>query len=353
MLIGLKALILLSSLMAAAPKPKSLIDYFRPLKPHGPLSKDVWGAATVGPRDPDNGLEDKELKQWSYWDGSILKGDDGKYHLFASRWEQSKGHNEWFNSKAVHAVSDRPDGPYVDKGLLWPDDQGGKGHNVIALRLPDRRYAVVISETRPGEVFVSNSPDGPWKSMGRIQVDTNGFDRNAGRASNTAIIVRPDGKFGMIARDGAIGISDNGILGPYKIQGPSIYSSVPNMPQHDLEDPVMWFSGGQYHVVVNCWSERKAFHLTSKNGIDGWTNRGLAYDPTIDFIRNRDGAPNRWNKLERPSVFLEDGHVAFFTFAVIDVPKEQDNGSPGHGSKIIVVPFDGKAMDRDLAKGRP
>ena len=75
----------------------------------------------------------------------------------AARWDQSKGHNEWWNSKAVHAVSDTLYGPYVDMGLLWPNDSGGKGHNVTALVMPDGTYAVVVSETRPGDVFTSKS----------------------------------------------------------------------------------------------------------------------------------------------------------------------------------------------------
>ena len=136
--------------------PKTFIDYFLPTPIIGSLSTNVWGAARVGPRDPKNGLEDETMKQWNYWDGQIIKAPDGKYHLFCSRWDQARGHDEWWNSKAVHAVSDNLIGPYVDKGLCWPGNEGGKGHNVTALILPDGRYAVVISETRPGMVFVSN-----------------------------------------------------------------------------------------------------------------------------------------------------------------------------------------------------
>jgi len=47
-------------------------------------------------------------------------------------------------------------------------------------------------------------------------------------------------------------------------------------------------------------------------------------------------------------VFLENGHVAYFTFAVIDVPKPQELGNDIHGSKVIVVPFDGVKFDRDM-----
>ena len=336
----------------AADGEKTLIDYFLPTPVVGPLVSNVWGAPGVFPRDPDNGLEDKTSKHWSYWDGQIIKAPDGKFHMFASRWDQARGHHGWGGSKAVHAVSDNLIGPYVDKGLCWPDNQGGTGHNVTALVLPDGRYAVVISETRPGTVFVSKSLDGPWEQLGLIQVATNEFSK-LGHMSNTSLMVRPDGNYEIVPRSGAILISTNGVLGPYVVQGPSIYPGIAGLPQKSLrnfEDPVVWFSGGLYHIVVNNWSERKAYHLTSPDGINGWTYRGLAYDPTRDFVRYTDGTLNHWNKLERPGVYLEAGHVVAFTLAVIDVPKDDEKGDDTHNSKVIVVPFDGVAFDRDMEK---
>jgi hypothetical protein len=136
------------------------------------------------------------------------------------------------------------------------------------------------------------------------------------------------------------------------VQGPSVYPAIDRLPKHDLqnlEDPVIWFSGGLYHIVVNNWSDRKAHHLTSKDGIHHWTYRGLAYDPTRDVARYTDGTVNHWEKLERPGVFLEHGHVVAVSLAALDVPKEQEKGNDNHGSKIVVLPFDGEALDRDLA----
>lgn len=329
---------------------KTLIDYFRPTPIVGALTTNVWGAPGIFPRDPQNGLEDATMTQWCYWDGQIIRAKDGKYHMFASRWDQARGHGGWGSSKAVHAVSDHLIGPYTDKGLCWPTNQNGKGHNVTALVLPDGRYAVVISETRPGEVFVSASLDGPWESLGKIQVATNEVVK-LGRMSNTSIMVRPDGNFEIVPRSGAILISTNGVLGPYLVQGPSVYPKIAGLPQTDLrnfEDPVVWFSGGQYHIVVNNWSQRKAYHLTSADGIHDWKFRGLAYDPHTDFVRYTDGTVNHWDKLERPGVFIENGHVAAFTLAVLDVEKQEEKGNDTHGSKVIVIPFDGAALDRDL-----
>jgi hypothetical protein len=352
---------------AARLGPKPFIEYFRPIPASGQLSKEVWGAATVAPRDPNNGLEDPTMKQWDYWDGKILRGPDGKYRMFASRWDQAKGHNGWFASKAVEAVSTSALGPYHDNGLCWPDNEDGKGHNVTALQQPNGGYAIVVSETRNGDVFTSTLIDGPWKYLGHISVNQDKFHSlgNPGdtaplqgpnprpwHASNVSLIVRPDSRFEIVQRSGQILIGKDNILGPYDVQGDSIYRGLPGLPQDHLdrlEDPVIWFSGGWYHILVNNWGDRRAYHIISRDGITGWKFQGLAYEPAADFIRYTDGTVNHWNKLERPSVLIENGHVTAVTLAVIDVPKQEENGNDGHGSKIIVIPFDGAAMDRDLA----
>jgi len=163
------------------------------------------------------------------------------------------------------------------------------------------------------------------------------------------------GGFLMIQRSGQILVSEKSLLGPYKVTGESIYRGLPGLPQfhlQSLEDPVIWFSGGWYHVLVNNWEQRRAYHLISRDGISGWKFQGLAYEPGADFIRYANGVVNHWNKLERPGIVLENGHVVALTFAVIDVPKEEQTPGSRHGSKVIVVPFDGAAMDRDLASVR-
>lgn len=346
--------------------PKAFIDYFKPM-PAAKLSKTAWGAKEVGPRDPRNGLEDTAMTQWNYWDGQILKGPDGKYRMFASRWDQARGHKGWGDSLATLAVSDKLFGPYRDLGLTWPDNQGGRGHNVTALRLDDGRYAAVVSETRSGDVFVSDKIDGPWRQLGTISYDQSRFQlvktpgdvaiqgdptATPAKAANFSVILRPDGAYQIVPRSGQILISRTGILGPYAVMGDSVYRGIAGIPQRDMrafEDPVVWFSGGWYHIVVNHWRERRAYHLISRDGITGWRVQGLAYEPGADFIRYADGVVNHWNKLERPAVVMDKGHVVAMTFAVIDTPKDAQTGGNGHGSKIIVVPFDGAAMDRDLA----
>ena len=320
------------------------MDCFEPMPIVGELTTDCWGSV-VGARDQSNGLEDRSNNYFCYWDGKILRDEKtGTYYMFASRWNESEGHYGWFGSNAVYATSDNLYGPYTDKGLLWADDQGGKGHNVWPLELkkhdPNGKYAIVVSETRGGDVFVSDSLDGPWKNIGSLQVNEGYWQ------SNTCLIVRPDGKYEIINRNGDIAISDD-LLGVYEVQTRNIWGQVRGMPTECIEDAVMWYSDGLYHVTVNKWDSRNAYYLTSENGIDGWKlNQGSAYQPDEDFLRYEDGTVNHWNKIERPNVYIEDGVVKAMTFSVIDVPKEQETGGDDHGSKVIVVPFDGEELHR-------
>ena len=50
------------------------------------------------------------------WCTSMLKGEDGKYHLFYSRWKKEYSFYGWLtHSEVAHDVSDSPAGPWAYK----------------------------------------------------------------------------------------------------------------------------------------------------------------------------------------------------------------------------------------------
>ena len=340
---------------------KSLVDFFLPMKPQKKLvSKGIWGDKNVLPRDINNGIEDNKLKNWCYWDGGIVKDDNGKYHIYCSRWGQNFPHSTGWkvDSKAIHAVSDNIMGPYKDLGVVWPQDDNGKGSNVFGLRMKDGRYAVITSEITPGKVFVSDSPNGPFKLLGEIKVDDNGFNDDLAHyskaphhMSNVQIMLRPDGRYMLIGRSTAIMISDNGILGPYKIMTDRVYANNPDLPKSYNEDPTLWYSGGMYHIVYNHWPSKTSYHFTSKDGISNWQYRGIAFKKDeFKIFKYTNGVINDWCFVERPTAYVENGHVTHFIFSVLDVHKGKDLANDNHGSKIVVVPFDGKGFDEYMQK---
>ena len=344
---------------------RQFMDCFLPMPVVGKLEESCWGARGVIPRDQDNGLEDKVLEDpaltgkvnYTYWDGTILRDEDGcgKYHLFASRWNEADGFEKvngeggWSGSLAVEAVSDCLYGPYNQRErVLWPDSQGGLGHNVYVFRLreddPAGKYAAIVSDTRPGDIFTTDSLDGGrWVYRGPVKLDRGYFFR-----ANICIILRPDGAYELLNRDGLIARCRGSILDTFQLEQENLWPQVEGLPTVNMEDPVLWYSGGLYHCVVNQWSTRKAFYIISENGLDGWKLAdGIAYSPTVDFLRYENSdVVNRWDKIERPGIYMEDGIVKAMTFAVLDLPKEEDKGNDGHASKVIVVPFDGEALNR-------
>lgn len=58
------------------------------------------------------------------------------------------------------------------------------------------------------------------------------------------------------------------LTGPYSVQGSSVFASATGIPDKSkLEDPSIWYSGGKYHLITNEWDIKKAFHLTSADGL--------------------------------------------------------------------------------------
>lgn len=332
---------ILSGDARAAPKP--LISYFRPTPIIGTLTTSGWGIGTSGPRDPDNGIED--IAHWRYWDGKIIKAPDGTYHLFCSKWPAADGIDGWLSdSVSVHATSKNVLGPYREIGPTYTY-QNSRGHNTTGLTLLDGTYAVLESAIVPGWIFTSPTLAGPFTYQGSIAWNGNGYNpQNV--TSNLQIAIGGDNRYWAIGSSGFV-LSSDKLLGTFQTLGPSIYPTIVGTNNGRAEDPIIWYSGGYYHVVYNYWDIRRAYHIMSVDGIHNWTSTGVAVDRTTDTFQYMDGTVNHWGNMERPNVYMENGHVAYFTFAVTDQNKDQSNNCCSTGSKVIVVPFDGASFDND------
>jgi len=368
--VGIATAVLLAYVgLAGTASAKPFEDYLQPTPIVSPLSSASWGTAAL-PRDLSNGIESAMgagvHPQWYYWDGEIIPAKDGKYHMFMSTFDANSNFGTaWQGSDAYHAISQTNVlGPYVRQDYVY--STGGstphKGHNVSAAELPDGTYAVIVSEIVPFQIFKSSSLDGPWTGCSP-QSDIG--------ASNISMFPRHDGKYQIVERHGTIAISDT-LCGHYVKQKPTcaytqssdaadtIYpkrTSIPGVSNPAFtwqEDPHIWRSGGTYHVVYSGSGDRVGWHLYSSDGLS-WKDNGYAWSPRDYqkiFCYEGSTTCNAWYKMERPGVVLEDGHPTHITWAVSDVDKD-NQVLPGtnHGTKVIVVPFDGVAFDNDFGTG--
>ncbi len=374
--LGSAATLVLAHLsLAGTASAKPFMDYIKPTPIVAPLSSATWGVAGVLPRDLSNGIESVMgagvHPEYYYWDGQIIRAKDGKYHLFMSTFSGNTNFGTgWQSSDAYHAISEiNVLGPYVRKDFVYTNNGSHKGHNVSAVELPDGTYAVVVSEVVPFTIYKSSSLDGPWTGcQPTSQVG----------ASNISLFPRHDGRFQITERNGTIAISDT-LCGTYVKQKPtcsytqnttdaqgnpvvgSIYAKRTSIPGVSnpvytwQEDPHIWRSGGVYHIIYSGSGDRVGWHVYSVDGITNWKDNGYAWSPREYqkiFCYEGGTTCTQWYKMERPGVVLQDGHPTHITWAVADVDKD-NQVLPGtnHGTKVIVVPFDGVTFDNDFGVG--
>ena len=76
-------------------------------------------AERILPAKKNGGFNEKDFMIWC---GSVIKGEDGRFHMFASCWERKLGFGwQWlFQSQVVRACSDAPEGPFSMQETVLP-----------------------------------------------------------------------------------------------------------------------------------------------------------------------------------------------------------------------------------------
>jgi hypothetical protein len=308
---------------------------------------------------------------FNIWCGSATKGDDGKYHMFYSRWPRKLGHLAWVtHSEVAHAVSSSPFGPWKHHDVALPARgtnywDGSCTHNPTVVRTGGKYYLYYMGNFGDGVVgkslnwthrnhqrigvAVADSPNGPWQRFDKPLVDTTSGFYDALCCNNPSVAMRPDGGCLMVYK----AVGDKGKMpfggpvfhcvatsdsptGPFRKHPNPIF--VKEGVQFAAEDPFIWRGADRYWAVV----KDNAGHFTqrgyslalweSANGID-WK---LARHPlvTTPEVTWADGRKQKLDALERPQVLLDNGVPIALLCAAADA-KGRD------GSFNIQIPLKG------------
>jgi hypothetical protein len=308
-------------------------DLILPLPARAQREKPLWGIKETRARDAWYGIEDDE---YSYWGGNPILGNDGKHHCFVARWPEDaeKGHFHWPRSTVAHAIAVDPLGPWKVLGEAYPYLNGGKGHNPEVRRLANGRWGLWLNG---GAVLATEGKDinGKWVSLGRTTVSPEWHPMTRQHANPSLTNVRKDGSLVFCTRAGSIGIiPDGNPVSPIEGIQPRAYPAYGGGP----EDPVIWKTAHQYHLLYNYWMLRLAVKLRSHDGVHWELDPGIAYTEVIE--KYTDGTVVPWYKVERPKI-VQDAHgrATHLAVAVIDVVKTADLGDDNHSSKHITFPL--------------
>jgi predicted GH43/DUF377 family glycosyl hydrolase len=283
-----------------------------------------------------------KMEGYWIWGASVIKGDDGRYYMFASRWPHKlKFGPHWLtNSEIVLAVSDKPEGPYKFQKVILPPRRekywdGKMTHNPDIKKYGDTYLLYYTGTTYTGKMpdpdhqaldtsalvtyahyheriglATSKSIFGPWKRFDKPILDVRKGKWDSLIVSNASPVILPDGKIMLFykgvskLRHHAISaaIADN-YMGPYKR-----ISDEPFDMGVDAEDPTIWYENGKYHALMldtgKKYSNKEIYYCTSDNLLK-WK---VDSNPIVikKNILWDDGKYRKMNSTERPKIFLEN-----------------------------------------------
>lgn len=232
-----------------------------------------------------------ESEGYWVWGSSVVKGEDGKYHMFVSRFPKSLPfHPGWMiASEIVHATSDTPEGPYKFSDIALPARgaqywDGRSTHNPRILKYQNKYYLIYMGSTHPFAnptyeqltldspwciigrsnkrigLAVADSPYGPWKRFDEPILKTKPNTFYSFLTSNPSPIIQEDGSVMMIFKgrtyigddkfsDMALGMAyAPSIEGPYEV----LNNDQPIFQvngQGEAEDPFLWKDNKGYHAI--------------------------------------------------------------------------------------------------------
>lgn len=282
------------------------------------------------------------LEGYYIWCSSPIWGEDGKVHLFYSRWKKEKGMGGWLNSSEIcRAEANSPFDTFEHKQvILVPRGEGfwdaTTCHNPLIKKVEDRYYLFFMgnsngkTNTKRIGLATSKSLDGDWTRPEQpllLPGEEGSWDDHC--TTNPAFVKGNDGKYWLfykswnteeyVTQKGAVrGNRKYGLAkadfpeGPYRkvSENPVIdFSSLPDNAQ--LEDAFVWKQHGKFHMVardMGFYNHEYGLHLTTKDGIR-WTKPEIAYLEMKHYIS--EPAPprhlNRFGRLERPMILMGKG----------------------------------------------
>ena len=290
------------------------------------------------------------LEGYYIWCSSPIWDEDGKVHLFYSRWKKEKGMGGWLNgSEICRAEADSPFHTFEHKQVVLTP-RGGEFwdattcHNPLIKKVNDQYLLFFMgnsngkTNTKRIGLATSKSLEGEWKRPDQpllLPGEKGAWDDHC--TTNPAFVKGNDGKYwlfykswntleyetqkGRIRGNRKYGLAKaDSPLGPYKkVSGNPVidFSSLPNNVQ--LEDAFVWKQKGKFHMVardMGFFNHEFGLHLTTKDGLH-WTKPEVAYLSMKSYI-NEPAPPkhlNKFGRLERPMILLDkDGETPKFLF---------------------------------------
>jgi hypothetical protein len=295
------------------------------------------------------------------WCGSVIRGDDGRYHMFASRWPRTlRFAPHWLtNSEIVRAVADRPEGPFKFAEIVLPARgenfwDGRMTHNPTVHRLGSTyllfyagstfsgwtpaaasqaraRMPFVQEARRNQRIGLATAPslEGPWERRDHPILEPRAGQWDALMTTNPAPCVLANGSVLLVYK--STGDADDllrmGAARADRPEGPYERATDEELfaftgPGEHVEDAYVWHEDGRFQLIMKdingglSGETGAGVHAMSGDGIT-WSlsPSPKAYSLTLPFVN---GNERTFARVERPQLLIEDGRPRMLYLAVAE-----------------------------------
>ena len=276
---------------------------------------------SLKPVKKENGFK---MEGYYVWGASVIKGDDGKYYMFASRWKKDLPFPAGYmtGSEIVLATSETVDGPYEFQKVIISKREGGyfdsaMAHNPHIKKIGDKYV-----------LFYIGSPDGTQEKRAigyAVSDDLINFERKddpidlPANANNPSVVVLPTGQILLFFRDGELKVTvakADSLDSDFRLLAYDLFDG------KKAEDMFVFVHNSKFYMVAEdnvaafTGHERFGFLTTSADSINWEPSKNLiAYDHTIKF---EDGSELKAVRRERPQFVFEDSKPVCLFTAVYD-----------------------------------
>ncbi|MDE5419051.1 glycoside hydrolase family protein [Labilibaculum sp. DW002] len=323
------------------------------------------------------------------WGSSVVKGNDGTFHMFVSRWPKSLPfHPGWMlASEIVHAVAEKAEGPYEfvevalgARGAKYWD--GRSAHNPRVVKYKDTYVMFYMGSTHPFDeisdlsldspqtivarsnkrigIATSKSLNGPWQRRDKCILETKPDTFYEFLTSNPAPWINEDGSVDLIFKSRKynknfpfhssmkIGLAKaDHYEGPYSVAVSEPIFGVDKIGE--VEDPFLWKDKNGYHMIAK--DQRGQITGKMHSGVLAHSkdaiNWKLDKDP-LAYTRNikwSGGSVIEMGQLERPFVLIQNGVLTHLFFATMDGPGGFSNSTK---SWNMVIPLNNEKTNKNL-----
>ncbi|MCD7901398.1 MAG: glycoside hydrolase family protein [Bacteroides sp.] len=286
-----------------------------------------------------------ETEGYYVWCCAPIYGEDGRVHVFYSRWPQKHGMGGWISKcEIAHAVADVPEGPYAYVETILKPRPGyfdaTTCHNPHIQCLNGTYYLFYMGNS-DGSVYTkriglakSQSLDGPWERSDKpiFEAGKSGAWDDC-NTTNPAFLFHPNGQAwlyykswnkqeyqnqkGTIRanRKYGLAVADN-IEGEYnRYEGNPVVDFSVHGDNKQVEDAYVYIEDGKFKMLMRdmgYFDHEVGLIFESEDGIH-WSEPQIAWFGAAAYLEEPPAPKHlkRYGRLERPQLLMRKGKPAY------------------------------------------